>query len=222
MKFIFLFLFCLSHYLIADPIAKVEATTGYPLVFSDDFENGRDNWTVTDETSWKHHKQDGNHVFSIIKRKSEYQPKFRSPGHIALIKNVKVADFVLMYKVKGPFPKSVAHRDSCAFFNYQSPSKFYYVHTGMKPDPNSGQVMIVNEAARTPITKNKNNTPWKKDTWHQVKVVRNSKSGSIEIYFDDMKTPYMKTNDKTFGLGQIGIGSFDDFNDFDDVRLYGQ
>ena len=180
---------------------ETEPETGLPLVFSDDFESGRQNWEVTDESSWKHHEQDGNKVFSIIKRKSEYKPKYRSPGQIALIKNLQVSDFVLMYKVKGPFPKNAGHRDSCAFFNYQNPNQFNYVHTGLKPDPHSGQIMIVDNAPRKAITKNKNNTPWKENTWQQVKVVRDSKSGSIKIYFEDMKTPYMEVVDKTFGKG---------------------
>jgi hypothetical protein len=221
MKIPSLLFFSMLPFLVAE-VPQVEPETGLPLVFQDDFEKGRDRWEVTDESSWKHHQQGSNHVFSIIKRKSSYVPKYRSPGHIAIIKNLELSDFVLIYHVKGPMPKNANHRDSCAFFNYQSSNEFYYVHTGLKPDPNSGQIMIVNNAARTPLTKNKNLTPWKVDTWHQVKVVRDSKKGSIEIYFDDMNKPYMKTNSKTFGKGRIGIGSFDDYNDFDNVRVYGR
>ena len=201
---------------------EIEPKTGLPLIFSDDFENGRNNWSVTDESSWKYQEQDGNHFFSVIKRKSEYIPKYRSPGHIALIKNLELTDFVLMYKVKGPFPKNPGHRDSCAFFCYQNPNQFYYVHTGLKPDPNSGQIMIVNNAPRKAMTQNKNKTPWQENVWHQVKVIRDSKTSSIEIYFDDMDKPYMKVKDNTFGKGQLGIGTFDDINHFDDVKVYGR
>ena len=28
--------------------------------------------------------------------------------------------------------------------------------------------------------------------------------------------------DKTYGKGRIGIGSFDDMNDFDNIKLYGR
>ena len=79
--------------------------------------------------------------------------------------------------------------------------------------------MIVKNAPRAPLTKNKNKTPWKNGTWHQVKVVRDSRSGKIEIFFDDMKKPHMSVVDKTFGKGRIGLGSFDDMNDFDDIKL---
>ena len=81
--------------------------------------------------------------------------------------------------------------------------------------------MIVKDAPRKAITENKKPTPWDAE-WHQVKIVRDSKSGSIEIYFDDMEKPHMSAVDKTFGKGRIGIGSFDDMNDFDDVKLWGK
>jgi hypothetical protein len=69
------------------------------------------------------------------------------------------------------------------------------------------------------MTENTKLVPWDEE-WHTVKVVRDTKSGVIEIYFDDMETPHMKCVDKTFGKGRVGIGSFDDVNDFDDVRVY--
>ena len=47
------------------------------------------------------------------------------------------------------------------------------------------------------------------------------KSGRIEIYYDDMKTPVMTATDKTFTWGQVGIGSFDDTGRFDNVYLFG-
>ena len=46
-------------------------------------------------------------------------------------------------------------------------------------------------------------------------------SGQITVYFDDMETPHMQVSDKTFGRGRIGIGSFDDLNEFDDLVLRG-
>ncbi len=194
--------------------------TDLPLVFSEDFEKGCERWECTDEKSWTHREVDGNKVFGINRRKSDYKTKVRSPYHIALIKDVEVADFVLTFRVKST-KDTGGHRDCCVFFNHQDPTNFYYVHLGAKPDPNSGQIMIVKDAPRKAITKNKNETPWD-DEWHQVKIVRDTKSGKIEIYFDDMEKPHISAVDKTFGKGRVGIGSFDDMNDFDDVKLWGK
>ena len=37
-----------------------------------------------------------------------------------------------------------------------------------------------------------------------------------------MSKPHMSLDDKTYGKGRIGIGSFDDMNDFDNIKLYGR
>jgi acetyl esterase/lipase len=79
--------------------------------------------------------------------------------------------------------------------------------------------MIVNNEPRRPLTDNKNLVPWD-DQWHEVKLVRNSVAGTIAIYFDDMTQPIMSTSDKTFAKGRVGIGSFDDMNEFDDVKVH--
>ena len=80
--------------------------------------------------------------------------------------------------------------------------------------------MIVNDAPRTPLTQNKKLVPWD-DQWHTVKVVRDGQAGTIKVYFDDMDEVHMQAVDKTFAKGRLGIGSFDDMNDFDDIKIYG-
>lgn len=192
-----------------------------PLVFEEDFEAGLDSWEIVDEGSWALRKVDDNHVFGITRRESDYAPEVRSPLHIALIKGLELADFVITFRVMST-KDTGAHRDCCVFFNHQDPKNFYYVHLGARPDPHSGQIMVVKDAPRLAITKNENPTPWKADSWHHVKLVRDSGTGQIEVYFDDMTKPLMSVVDKTFGKGRIGIGSFDDMDDFDDLRIRGR
>jgi hypothetical protein len=211
---------------------------GMPLVFSEDFEQGCSRWETTDENAWSLHKakwsdqqsetatedpaneaEKTNQVFGLNRRISEYQPKVRSPHNIALIKDIELEDFVLIFRVRST-KDTGNHRDCCAFFGHQDTEHYYYVHLGAKPDPHSGQIMIVNGEPRRAITENTKLVPWD-DKWHTVKIVRESKAGVIEVYFDDMETPHMRAVDKSFGKGRIGIGSFDDMNDFDNVVLYG-
>ena len=193
-----------------------------PLVRHEDFEAGRDHWTATDESAWslRPDPEKKGQLFGLNRRQSNYQPKHRSPLNIALWKDVQVSDFVLTFDVRST-KDTGNHRDCCIFFGYQNPEQFYYAHLGAKPDPASGQIMIVNNAPRTPMSENRNRVAWD-DDWHQVKVTRNSGTGEIKVYFDDMQKPLMTANDKTFGRGQIGIGSFDDMNDFDNITLYGR
>jgi hypothetical protein len=191
-----------------------------PLVFSEDFEQGTSRWETTDDKAWEIRDYDGNKAFGLNRRVSDYQPQYRSPHNIALIEDLEVRDFDVQLRVRSTLDTG-GHRDCCIFFGYQSPTQFYYVHLGASPDPNSGQIMIVNNAPRTPITNNTNPTPWD-DKWHLVKVVRRVEAGTIDIYFDDMTNPLMTATDKTFGKGRIGIGSFDDMNDFDEIRVFAE
>jgi hypothetical protein len=81
--------------------------------------------------------------------------------------------------------------------------------------------MIVDGAPRRPLTQNTRRVPWD-DGWHHVKLERDTDSGRIAVYFDDMAQPLMEATDRTFTAGRIGIGSFDDMNDFTNVKVYGK
>jgi hypothetical protein len=214
----------LSHCLLAQEAAIPQERAGFPLVFHEDFESGSQRWETTDDENWSLHLDPlstaPNQVFGLVNRTSNYKPKVRSPHNIALIRDVELEDFVLTFRVRSTLDTG-NHRDCCVFFGYQDPEHFYYVHLGAVPDPHSGQVMIVNDAPRKAITENENRVPWD-DRWHEVKLVRNHETGLIQIFFDDMTRPLMEVTDRTFGKGRIGIGSFDDKNDFDDILLYGR
>ena len=201
-------------------ISLSASDSGLPVVFSEDFESGNDRWEVLDPKTWKLTTRDNNKTFEITERKSEYKPEVRSPGHIALIKEVAVLDFELTFRVRST-KDTGNHRDCCVFFCWQDKTHFYYAHLGAKPDPASGQIMIVNDAPRTPLTKNEKRTAWT-DEWHHVKLVRTASTGKIVVYFDDMDQPQMEITDATYTCGRVGIGSFDDLNEFDDVVLRGK
>jgi hypothetical protein len=191
-----------------------------PVVFEDSFEEGAENWQPTDPSAWRVVNTDRGKVYNQFKN-SDYRPPHRSPYNISLVKDVVVSDFVLTVKVQSTNAGAGAHRDMCLFFNYQDPAHFYYVHLGQRPDPHSSQIMIVNDAPRVMITKNQSpGIPWD-DDWHNVKVVRRVEDGTIEIYFDNMHKPVMTAVDKTFKHGQIGLGSFDDNGNWDDLKLFG-
>jgi hypothetical protein len=190
------------------------------LVFQDDFSDGSDRWETTDAVSWTLTNEDGRPAWGINKRKSDYQPKVRSPHNIALVRDLNLTETIIEFDVKSTRDTG-NHRDCCVFFQYQDPEHFYYVHLGAKPDPHSGQIMIVDGAPRRALTTNKKAVPWD-DQWHHVRLERSTTTGKIAVFFDDMKNPLMKAHDKTFTSGRVGIGSFDDMNDFSCVKIYGQ
>jgi len=205
---------CIS---LLDPLEGAAEEPQPKVVFTEDFESGLDRWEFLDPKTWRLSKSASpvNTTLEITARGSEYKPPVRSPGHVALIKDLEIGNLDLTFRVRSTLDTG-GHRDCCVFFGYQDEQHFYYVHLGAKPDPHSGQIMIVKEAPRLALTDNQRETPWD-DQWHDVRLVRDVDAGTIEVYFDDMENPHMQVTDKTFGTGRVGIGSFDDLNEFDDV-----
>src|ERR1700722_9809075 len=159
-----------------------------PLVFEDDFSRGADRWELSDAKVWKLIDAKDGKAYSLFNNKTEFKPPHRSPFLYALVKDVTVGDLVLDVKCKSTI-KDYPHRDLCFFFGYQDKDHFYYAHLGRKTDDHCNQIFIVNGADRNKIsTKTTEGTPWT-DDWHHVKVVRKIENGTIEVFFDDMKTP---------------------------------
>ncbi len=77
----------------------------------------------------------------------------------------------------------------------------------------------MNEAPRVSIAEERTDgTDWgDRGSWHTIRIVRETESGLIAVYFDDLEKPVMQAHDKSFTSGPIGLGSFDDRGNFDDV-----
>ena len=199
-----------------------------PLLVQDSFEEGLSNWHLADPAggpvTWELVTTNESTNDTTVLRShggSTYAPPHRSPFNLALLKLPVVSDFELTVRTQNTNYDAGGHRDLCIFWGYQDPGHFYYVHLGAVPDPHSCQIFIVNGADRLAITKKESSgTPWDRE-WHDVKVVRNTESGEMEVYFHDFSTPVMTANDKTFTWGRVGLGTFDDNGNFDDFTLRG-
>ncbi len=192
---------------------------GMPLVFSDNFSGGSDRWVMTDPDAWKVQEAEGNKVLSLVGQ-SKYRAPVRSPYNIALVKDLDVGDFCMELTVKQT-GREYGHRDACIFLGHQDATHFYYVHIATKADDHANSVFIVNNEPRTSIAKERTKgTDWGSEV-HKIRVKRCAASGKIEVFFDDMEKPIMLAVDKTFVSGTVGVGSFDDTADFDNVRVWG-
>lgn len=204
---------------VHDSLAIAAETPAKKVSFTDDFSKGADRWQPSDPAAWKVIDTDAGKAYSLTKL-SKYKPPHRSPLGFSLIKDLNVGDFTLEVQAQST-SREYPHQDLCLFFGYQDPAHFYYVHMGRKGDEHCNQIFIVNGADREKIsTKTTDGTPWTKG-WHQLKLVRNTADGAIEVYFDDLKTPAMTATDKHFSWGQVGVGSFDDTGNFRAVNLSG-
>jgi len=190
-----------------------------PELVKEDFEKGADRWEFSDPEAWKVVDTDKGKSLGIVKKTTPKTPH-RSPFAIALLKEVVVGDFVLEVDAQSTV-KDYPHRDLVFVFGYQDNDHFYYSHLGKLTDKHANQIFIVNGADRAMIsTKTTPGTNWT-DDWHHVKVVRKIADGTIEVYWDDMKTPVQTATNKAFLWGRVGIGSFDDLGNFDSLVLRG-
>ncbi|HLB75287.1 MAG TPA: hypothetical protein VJJ98_14800, partial [Sedimentisphaerales bacterium] len=195
--------------------------TDWPVVFQADFEDGSlDSWEATDPSAWRIEDGHGGKVLSLFKN-SSYSPPFRSPYNINLVRDVAVDNFSLELELLST-NSDYNHRDMCLFFGYQDESHFYYVHLGKTADATANSVFIVDNADRISIADYRTDgIPWDYN-WHTVRLFRDVETGGIEVYFDDMIVPVMTAVSHRFLWGRVGVGSFDDKGQFDDVELRGQ
>lgn len=191
---------------------------GMRLLYADDFDRGLDHWEMTDAKAWAIGEDEGKPAL-VLKQNSKYRPEVRSPYSIARPKEVKAGDFVLEVRAKST-AREYGHRDLCFFFGYQDPSHFYYVHLATAADPHAHSVFLVNGADRVSIAKERTEGVRWTNGYHTVRIVRETDSGRIAVFFDDMEKPIITAEDKTLLEGGIGLGSFDDTGVFSNLRVW--
>ncbi|MCK6500510.1 MAG: hypothetical protein L6Q38_13635 [Nitrospira sp.] len=176
-------------------------------------------FVMSDIKAWEF-AADGQSFALELARQSQYQASVRSPFNIALIADVAFGDFLLEVDLVQT-GKEYGHRDMCLFFGFQDPTHFYYVHLATAADDHAHNIFIVNGAPRTKIARETTKgVNWGLGVWHKVRLERRVADGSIRVFFDDLTRPIMIAEDKTFGAGWIGFGSFDDTGKVDNIRVW--
>jgi hypothetical protein len=134
---------------------------------------------------------------------------------------IEVSDFVLDVDLRSTV-KDYGHRDLCLVFGWQDPERFYYVHLAKAADPHAHSVFLVDRKPRVSIAVERTQGVEWGDGWHRVRVHRDTASGKIEVFFDDLTKQVIRAEDRTFLHGRIGVGSFDDTGEARNVRLRGR
>jgi len=195
---------------------------GYSLLYKQSFDKPESisGFQMTDPKAWKYAKEENGGSLELA-GESKYTPAYRSPFNIALVKEKTFGDFVLEAELKQT-GKEYGHRDMCLFFGFQDPNHFYYAHIATKADEHAHNIFIVNEKPRVKIAKTTTGgVNWGLEIWHKVRLERKLSDGMIKVYFDDMTLPIMTAEDKTFGAGYVGFGSFDDTGKIDNIKIWG-
>src|SRR5687768_2397222 len=178
----------------SDKAPKTEAPAkekdGLPLLFHEDFKDGEKamaRFEFLDPSDWKIAKDGDRTVLSLFRKPTEASagnPPVRRPFGQALVKDLYVGPFVMEVKLRSTI-KPYGHQDLCLFFGQVDVSHGYYAHLGKEPDPNAGNVFIVNGAPRKnllPALPKERGVPWT-DGWHTARVVR-GEDGAIRYFFD--------------------------------------
>lgn len=205
----------------AEPAAAPPASPSAPAVSNCDpfAESGA--WTMANPAAWTWSGEGSDRVLHLLAQ-SGRTPKYRSPFNLAWYEAREWKDFTLTGEMR--LTKfDAGNNDLCVAFGRSSENRFYYAHLGEKADAVHHQLHLVDEADRRAITATRTEgTPWKEGTWHKVRVVRDTATGNIAVFFDDMEKPVLTARDKTLAdWGRIGLGSFDDLGEFRHVRVEG-
>ncbi len=197
---------------------------GYKLLYSQSFDeaDALSGFQFSDPKAWRFSDKGRDDKSGALElhQQSKYKTKVRSPFNIALIGDRVFSDFVLEVDLVQT-GREYDHRDMCLFFGFADVAKYYYVHIASIADPNAHNVFIVNEAPRKNFASETTKGAKWGQTWHRIRLERDTKAGSIKVFFDDMTKPIMVANDKTFLEGHIGFGSFDDTGKVDNIRIWG-
>ncbi len=194
----------------------------YRVVYEQTFttREGLGEFVFSDPAAWRFASTNGNGALELA-HQSRYQPPVRSPVNIALLAGQRFGDFILEVDLIQT-GKEYGHRDMCVFFGMQDPTHFYYTHIATAADDHAHNTFIVTNAPRVKIARETTaGVSWGLGVWHKVRIERTLADGGIKVYFDDFSRPIMVAEDKTFGWGYVGFGSFDDTGMVDNIRIWG-
>lgn len=167
----------------------------------------------TDVTAWQWATEDGVGCLELF-GPSRYQPPFRSPLALALVRDVEFLDFTFRVQARQT-GREYAHRDLVFVFAYRDAAHFAYAHLASKGDENAHHVMLVDGADRRPVTTARTEGVAWGDGWHDIEIRR--EGAHVKVYFDG-GAPVMSA-EVPEGAGRVGIGSFDDTGRFRRLRV---
>lgn len=183
--------------------------------FREDFETGKlDAWEFPYPEDWEI-RREGNNGFLHMRRNREPGVP-RRPLQFARLQKVNVGSFDLRMRVRREGNSMII------VFNYIDTLHFYYAHISRDrgtEQPVHNGLFIVNGEPRQRIAGVEAPPALPGREWHGIRLARNVRTGSIEVFADGQKEPLFSVIDRTFGCGQIGVGSFDETGDFDDIEL---
>jgi hypothetical protein len=171
-------------------------------------------WVFPHAEDWVSKSEDGKTYMHMLRPRDPGVP--RRPLQFARLKNVNVGSFDLSVKARRE------GRSMIIVFNYVDTLHFYYTHVSRDrgtAQPVHNGIFLVDGAPRRRIAGMEAQPALPDTQWHTIRVIRNVKTGQIQVYSDVQEKPLFYIVDHHFTCGQIGLGSFDETGDFADLKI---
>ncbi len=185
------------------------------VVFHDGFETGDlSPWQLPYPEDWEILGSPNQYYLHMKRNREPGVP--RRPLQFALLKNVSVSGFEFQTRLRREGNSMIV------VFDYVDTLHFYYAHLSVdrgEVQPVHNGIFIVNGEPRKRIAGSSADPALPDRNWHHVRVVRDARTGSIEVFMDHASQPLFSVIDRTFNCGLVGIGSFDETGDFADTDL---
>jgi len=185
------------------------------LTFQDTFEQGKlSAWEFPFPEDWQILSEGPNLFLHMIRSRPPGVP--RRPLQFALLRGPKVGSFKFRTRLRRE------GRSMIVVYNYVDTLHFNYVHLSVDSgteQPVHNGIFLVNGGPRTRIAGMDAEPALPDRDWHTVRIVRDVKAELTEVFMDDSKQPLFSATTPQLACGRVGIGSFDETGDFDDVQL---
>jgi len=201
------------------------------VTFEDSFDGDLARWTPLHADNWeiRHAEVDGHKTSTVaITTAPPLRPGVRRPAETLLVRDHVWRDVTIDLRARSLRPSTLVGRDVVVIFGYVDDLHFYYTHLSNDSNGSTHNVIMkVNgddpdpAKQRVTIHAEKKPEPRLSDGWHPIRVEHRA-DGAIRVFMDDMDKPLMTAQDTTYPAGLVGIASFDDTAEFDDVKIVGE
>lgn len=199
------------------PAGKAPAPE-FPVVFEETFAGSLQGWTARESSVWEITGTENPNL--KLATKGEPGP-FRAPlSWIIRGDHQATGSFTITARGKCHTPLTVRGRDLLLLVAWKGPLDYHYIHFSAENAAVHNVIMRVKPDGRELLPHTTQPVPkLLKPEWQTIRVWYDKPSGMLRCYVDDMETPMMTCKVGELPAGAVGVGSFDDMVEFDDVVL---
>jgi hypothetical protein len=169
-------------------------------------------WTLDGSGGWE--VKDG---LLVLSKAGVPAGPIRRPAGLAILKTPPLGTLTFEVDLRSEEPVDLLVRDVDLIVDWQSPTRFYYVHLAAKTDPVHNGIFLVADADRKRLDQPTSVPQLKDKAWHHVRLERDAASGRIAIFVDGSTMPVLEATDATLRTGRVGLGSFDETGQFKNI-----